>query len=138
MKIFTAILALALLALQYRLWLSDDGVNEVRRLESAVAAQERENAELEARNAQLAAEVENLKKGIDAVEERARSDLGMVRANETFYQVVTPAPLDSGPRLALMSYLNAAGSWTGNGEQLNTRASGLARLLVGSAEYQLI
>ena len=95
MKIFTAILALALLALQYRLWLSDDGVNEVRRLESAVAAQERENAELEARNAQLAAEVENLKKGLDAVEERARSDLGMVRANETFYQVVTPAPLDS-------------------------------------------
>jgi cell division protein FtsB len=95
MKIFVAILALALLALQYRLWLSDDGVKEVRRLESAVAAQERENAELEARNAQLAAEVENLKKGLDAVEERARSDLGMVRANETFYQVVTPAPLDA-------------------------------------------
>jgi cell division protein FtsB len=94
MKIFAAILALALLALQYRLWLSDDGVNEVRRLETAVIAQERENAQLEARNAQLAAEVENLKKGLDAVEERARSDLGMVRANETFYQVVTPATPD--------------------------------------------
>jgi cell division protein FtsB len=91
MRLFAAILVLALLALQYRLWLSDDGVNEVRRLESAVTAQQRENAELEARNAQLAAEVENLKKGLDAVEERARSDLGMVRANETFYQVVTPA-----------------------------------------------
>ena len=94
MKVFAAILALALFGLQYRLWLSDDGVNEVRRLETAVIAQERENAQLEARNAQLAAEVENLKKGLDAVEERARSDLGMVRANETFYQVVTPAPHD--------------------------------------------
>ena len=92
MKIFAAILVLALLGLQYRLWISDDGVNEVRRLETAVLAQEHENAELAARNAQLAAEVENLKKGLDAVEERARSDLGMVRANETFYQVVVPAP----------------------------------------------
>ena len=92
MKAFALILLLALLALQYRLWLSDDGVHEVRRLETAVITQKRENAQLEARNAQLAAEVENLKKGLDAVEERARSDLGMVRANETFYQVVTPAP----------------------------------------------
>lgn len=92
MKIFAALLALAVVALQYRLWISDDGVNEVRRLETAVQVQERENAELAARNAQLAAEVANLKQGLDAVEERARSDLGMVRANETFYQVVAPDP----------------------------------------------
>jgi cell division protein FtsB len=92
MKIFAALLALAVIALQYRLWLSDDGVNEVRRLETAVKAQQHENAELAARNAQLAAEVQNLKQGLDAVEERARSDLGMVRANETFYQVVAPDP----------------------------------------------
>jgi len=51
---------------------------------------------------------------------------------------VTTAPLDSAPRQALMSYLAAAGSWTGGDEQLNTRAAGLARLLVGSAEYQLV
>jgi uncharacterized protein (DUF1800 family) len=51
---------------------------------------------------------------------------------------VTPAPLDSGPNQALMSYLAAAGSWTGSTEQLNTRAAGLARLLVGSSEYQLV
>ena len=51
---------------------------------------------------------------------------------------VTPAPLDSGPRQALMSYMAAAGSWTGSGEQLNTRAAGLARLLIGSSEYQLV
>ncbi|HLG56902.1 MAG TPA: DUF1800 domain-containing protein [Vicinamibacterales bacterium] len=51
---------------------------------------------------------------------------------------VTPAPLDSGPQQALMSYLGGAGTWIGGGEQLNTRAAGLARLLVGSSEYQLV
>jgi uncharacterized protein (DUF1800 family) len=51
---------------------------------------------------------------------------------------LTPAPLDSAPQQALMSYLVAAGAWTGSGEQLNTRAAGLARLLVGSSEYQLV
>jgi uncharacterized protein (DUF1800 family) len=51
---------------------------------------------------------------------------------------ITPAALDSGPRQALMSYLQAAGTWNGTGEQLNTRAAGLARLLVGSSEYQLV
>jgi hypothetical protein len=51
---------------------------------------------------------------------------------------VTPAPFDAGPQQALMSYLAGAGAWTGGGEQLNTRAAGLARLLVGSSEYQLI
>lgn len=92
MRVFAAILLIALLALQYRLWLSDDGVREVRRLQTAVVAQEHENAGLTARNGELAAEVENLKQGLDAVEERARSDLGMVGTNETFYQVVIPAP----------------------------------------------
>ncbi len=51
---------------------------------------------------------------------------------------VTPAPLDAAPQQALMAYLVAAGTWTGSGEQLNTRAAGLARLLVGSSEYQLV
>jgi uncharacterized protein (DUF1800 family) len=51
---------------------------------------------------------------------------------------VTPAPFDQAPQQALMSYLLAAGSWTGRGEQLSTRAAGLARLLVGSSEYQLV
>jgi hypothetical protein len=50
----------------------------------------------------------------------------------------TPAPLDAGPQQALMAYLGGAGTWIGSGDQLNTRAAGLARLLVGSAEYQLV
>jgi len=51
---------------------------------------------------------------------------------------VTPAPFDSAPRQALLSYLLAGGAWTGSAAQLNTRAAGLARLLVASSEYQLV
>jgi len=51
---------------------------------------------------------------------------------------VTPAPFDSAPQQALVSYLTAGGAWTGSAAQLNTRAAGLARLLVGSSEYQLV
>ena len=51
---------------------------------------------------------------------------------------VTPAPFDAAPQQALVSYLIAGGAWTGSAEQLNTRAAGLARLLVGSSEYQLV
>jgi hypothetical protein len=51
---------------------------------------------------------------------------------------VTPAPFDSGPERALMSYLLADGAWSGSASQLNTRAAGLARLLVGCSEYQFI
>jgi cell division protein FtsB len=87
-------LALALLAivlgLQYRLWLSDRGVRELTRLEAAVATQRATNQRLAERNAQLAAEVRDLKSGMAALEERARSELGMTGANETFYQVVPP------------------------------------------------
>jgi cell division protein FtsB len=92
MKWLGASLLTALLLLQYRLWLSNDGVREVLRLRSAVAAQQGENSRLAERNRQLAAEVRDLKQGYAALEERARTDLGMIAANETFYQVV-PAPL---------------------------------------------
>jgi uncharacterized protein (DUF1800 family) len=51
---------------------------------------------------------------------------------------MTPAPFDSGPQQALMSYLVAGGAWTGSDGQINTRAAGLARLLVASSEYQLV
>jgi len=74
--------------LQYRIWVSDSGVRQVERLRQAVAAQQAEDAQLAERNRQLAAEVRNLKTGMDALEERARSDLGMIARNETFYQVV--------------------------------------------------
>jgi cell division protein FtsB len=87
MKWFAAALIAALLLLQYRIWVSTDGVGEVLRLRTAVAEQQRDNERLSARNRQLAAEVRDLKQGYSALEERARSDLGMVASNETFFQV---------------------------------------------------
>jgi cell division protein FtsB len=92
MKWLAAALALAIILLQYRIWLSDDGVRQVTGLRQAVAVQRAENDQLAERNRQLAAEVRDLKTGLDALEERARSDLGMIARNETFYQVVPPAP----------------------------------------------
>lgn len=89
MKWLFAGLLTATVLLQCRLWLSPDGVREVSRLSAAVEAQQSNNIELRARNAQLAAEVTDLKQGMLALEERARSELGMVSANETFYQVVS-------------------------------------------------
>jgi cell division protein FtsB len=95
MRIFAAVLAVALLLLQCRLWLSEQGLREVERLQAAVLTQAAANREQSARNRQLAAEVTDLKVGLTALEERARSELGMVGNGETFYQVVTattPAP----------------------------------------------
>ena len=80
------------LGLQYRLWLSSDGVREVARLSEAVERQKAENEELVARNQQMVAEVSDLKAGMTAIEERARSELGMIGRNETFYQVVPVRP----------------------------------------------
>lgn len=91
MKWLASALLVVVVLLQYRIWLSEDGVREVRRLETAVAAQRTENDQLAERNRQLAAEVRDLKTGMDALEERARSDLGMITAHETFYQVVPPS-----------------------------------------------
>jgi cell division protein FtsB len=84
-------LALLAVLLQYHLWMSDHGNREVVRLQAALAAQAGANREQRDRNRQLAAEVDNLKVGFAAVEERARSELGMVARSETFYQVVRSA-----------------------------------------------
>lgn len=80
----------ALLVLQYRIWVSSEGVRSVRRLEQAVSVQEKLDQRLTRRNARLAADVADLKSGTAAIEERARSQLGMIGPNETFYMVVEP------------------------------------------------
>jgi cell division protein FtsB len=92
MKWLAGALLTVVLLLQYRLWLSGDGVRELGRLSEAVERQKSENAELEDRNQQLVAEVQDLKAGMAAIEERARSELGMIGRNETFYQVVPERP----------------------------------------------
>jgi cell division protein FtsB len=102
MRIFAAVLGLALISLQYRLWLSDQGLREVSRLQAAVDAQATANREQGERNRQLVAEVTDLKVGLTALEERARSELGMVGNSETFYQVVTAAtPAPAAPATAV-------------------------------------
>jgi cell division protein FtsB len=88
MKLVVATLLIALVLLQYRLWVSHEGMREVWHLRQAVENQDAENAILAERNAQMKAEVADLKLGLTAVEERARNDLGKIAANETFYQVV--------------------------------------------------
>src|SRR6266446_7780130 len=95
MKWLVAALLAVVVLLQYRIWLSEDGVRELDRLQRAVAAQRVDNGQLAERNRQLAAEVRDLKTGMDALEERARSDLGMIARNETFYQVVPARPADT-------------------------------------------
>ncbi len=100
MKWLAALLLVILVTLQYRLWLSDDGVREVGRLNDAVEAQRAENERLRTRNAQLGAEVVDLKRGMDALEERARSELGMIARRETFYQVVPARPVRHTPTVA--------------------------------------
>ncbi len=86
MKLLAAILATLILAIQYPLWLGKGGWLRVWEVDRQLAAQRARNAQLEARNGVLAAEVKDLKQGLEAIEERARYELGMVRHDEVFFQ----------------------------------------------------
>lgn len=88
MRILVAILLVLLLVLQYDLWVGEGSLATVWHLQNAVDAQEQENLHLKERNETLAAEVKDLKTGLDAIEERARNDLGMIKEGETYIQVV--------------------------------------------------
>ena len=106
-KGWLAVLILALLGLlaflQYRLWWAggSSGGSSVAALQAQVDGQTRENKGLQQRNDALAAEVEDLKSGEAAVEERARSELGMIKPGETFYRVVEAKPQQQpGPNAA--------------------------------------
>ncbi|MBO9828019.1 cell division protein FtsB [Xanthomonas sp. A2111] len=87
------VLAGLLAWLQYRFWLGPGNSGEVLVLESQVEHQRRDNEGLQQRNAALAAEVKDLKDGEAAIEERARSELGMIKPGEKFYRVVENAPV---------------------------------------------
>lgn len=83
-----AALAAAFLGLQYRLWLGDGGIVELLGLRASIEAQHAENERMQARNRELEAEVLDLKTGLEALEDRARRELGMIREDETFYLIV--------------------------------------------------
>ena len=88
MKALIAILIVLLLILQYKLWFGDGNMREVWKLQAAIEEQKQENEKLRERNAALEAEVQDLKQGMEAIEERARSELGMIKKGETFYQII--------------------------------------------------
>lgn len=96
MKALVYTLLAVLLALQYPLWFGNSSAVALWRLQREIALQKAENARLAERNAALEAEVVDLKTGLAAIEERARSELGMVKKGETFYQVIekngSPSP----------------------------------------------
>jgi len=89
-KALAAFLAGLIVVLQYPLWFGKGGWLRVRELDRQVLAQEAVNAGLKARNDAMDAEVRDLKQGLEAIEERARTELGMIRTDEVFYQVVVP------------------------------------------------
>lgn len=86
--VLTTVLGLLIAALQYQLWLGDYGIARLEQLKGAVAAQNQENDRLRQRNGILLAEVVDLQRGTSAVEERARSELGLIKPGEVFYQVI--------------------------------------------------
>jgi cell division protein FtsB len=92
MRLVPIILAALLVAIQFPLWLGRGGWMHVREMEQQLAAQNRTNESLQARNERLAAEVRDLKEGAGAVEERARSEIGMLKDGEVFVQIVEAPP----------------------------------------------
>ena len=88
MKYLPHTLIALLIAIQYPLWIGKGSWLRVWDMSKQVDQQKEKNTKLAARNAGLDAEVRDLKQGIDAVEERARVELGMIKSDETFYQII--------------------------------------------------
>ena len=97
MKVVILILLTLLILLQYRLWFGHGSIPEVQRFEEKKQSQIEENQRLRERNQSLAAEVFDLKQGLEAIEERARSEMGMIKNDETFYQLVEESEIIKDP-----------------------------------------
>lgn len=92
MRLLALTFIVLIAAIQYPLWLGKGGWLRVWQLDSDIKTQVRKNDQLAARNAALEAEVDDLKQGLEAIEERARSELGMIKSDEIFFQVLKPVP----------------------------------------------
>ena len=95
MKLLTVIMVFLLLLLQYRLWTGNGSLVEVNLLKDEIEKIENENENLKERNLSLTAEVFDLKQGYEAIEEIARSEMGMIKDGETFYQIIDNADQQS-------------------------------------------
>ncbi|GAD78553.1 MULTISPECIES: cell division protein FtsB [Vibrio] len=88
MRLFSILLFCLLLLMQATLWIGKNGVNDYRQVKDEVAIQSSVNSELRKRNDEMFVEIDDLKQGLDAIEERARHELGMVKKGETFYRII--------------------------------------------------
>ena len=87
-RFFIAILTVFFLIIQFDIWVKDDGLNRVKELQQMINSQSEENQRLKLRNQQLEREIEELKSGTESIEEKARTDLGMIKEGEEFYLIV--------------------------------------------------
>jgi cell division protein FtsB len=92
MRLFTLVLAALIVLIQYPLWFGKGSWLRVWEIDQQIRAQHVTNERSQARNGALDAEVRDLKQGLDAIEERARSELGMIRQDEIFFQIIQPRP----------------------------------------------
>lgn len=95
MKKIIVLLIVLLVLLQYKIWLGDGGIPKIIQLQEEVKTVEARSEKLKERNHALNAEVADLKKGLDAIEERARSELGMIGKDEVYYQVIDAKPVSN-------------------------------------------
>jgi cell division protein FtsB len=103
MRILSAVLTALIVLLQYPLWLGKGGWLRVWEIDRQVNAQKNSNAQLRVRNDALDAEVRDLKQGYDAVEERARYELGMIKQDEIFFHIMQKTPAMQAPEPAVAS-----------------------------------
>lgn len=94
-RIIIAVLVVMLLALQFRLWVGEGSLAEVNNLQHQISNQQAALVDLEEENAALRAEVDDLRQGFEAIESRARSELGLIREGETYFQLVEPEANDN-------------------------------------------
>ncbi len=97
MRLITTALVIFLLLLQYRLWFGKNSVPDYLSLQSEVVRQQLANEKLKQRNKLLYADTDDLKLGVEAIEERARNELGMIKENETFFRIVPAYSAKNGP-----------------------------------------
>ena len=88
MRLFTLVLMLVLGLLQQQLWFGKNGLVEYRQTSESVVRQEADNQQLKERNQMLYKEIDDLKSGLEAIEELARNDLGFIKSGETFYRIL--------------------------------------------------
>jgi cell division protein FtsB len=97
MKTLLLVLVVLLVLLQAQLWWGEGSVTDIRRLDGEIAEQDAANQQLKTRNDALLQEVNDLKNGLDSVEERARSELGLIKKGETFYLILDDEPAPQAP-----------------------------------------